>query len=432
MNLAHQPTMVFLPGTERCPTVVATSNGEQIVLALGAAEPVRVANELRTLSVEHPELQRRVILALPAEWCFALTVRREQLPLHRRQEAVQALLSMHLPLASERWVVASHGVREHRLLVACDGAWLAQWRDAMREAGCQVARIVPGDVLLLQQWLGVHRVRDGVVCLAGTSAVQQFTVSRGRLRAWRLLEREAQAIGRAMKPRESADVAWHFVGFDDAFAETLRPHLHDGCVVHAEHEVTWRNVLPRRPWLDLLPALRAGENGSAGGGQWQRTMALVAMVTLFAMFIALMVRAERYDDGAAMYRLRQAATFERYFERPAPPVGIARRFQSEWRRVTESSPHDEKMEQRDAYVYAIALLEAAATKRVHLLRVEADMRSIALWGVAGQSREIERLHRDLASATFVDEWHVEDMGEHGADRAARKFHLRGSVAGDTP
>ena len=345
-------------GTPHSFVLFAAPNGWRVVAINGAPDSpdartaadvapaddaaLLVENLIAAIRADGPR-GAEVVVALPADACFAATIPTEGLPRRGRRAAMLYRFEEQLPLAAED-LSADFVAHNGSALAVCTQAQpLAQIVEALEDRGVRVAAVCPQALLALQALRARPELAAALTCDAllwqHDANVAVITLAEGQPTAWHTVPAEpadtayllATRILRAGAPLRLAAISLDpmLLAHVETMADVEVAHrgemsLDEATILASRRILSGRQAAP----VDMRDAGRP-----AGRARRVRRPALVsalaAVVVLCVCLLAAMIwRADRYARLAGQAQIEREAIFHRLFPAEPVPVGIASRLRS--------------------------------------------------------------------------------------------------------
>jgi hypothetical protein len=294
------------------------------------------------------------MLAIPARWCYAASVRIADFPKHDRN-AMAYRLEESLPFAAEDLGAdfiasprrtGSGDESDAALGICCELARLTPILAALESEGIVVQSIVPADVLAAQRLCAAAKNDASILLCAECeplgAGVNIFGMERGSLARWSRVAGSAQDFKLELdllSAEFAKEVRIEFLERDgsvsllaDTFPDFATDHGRRTAVAAAE---TGREVLLGRlsPWIEFRRGpLAAGDRMGRHRRPFNFALASSA-VLLLCIASMLMVRAHRYRWLEESNRRQMAQAFSRQYPGWTVPTNVKVIIESEHRKA---------------------------------------------------------------------------------------------------
>ena len=362
-----------------------------------------------------------VWIALPSRQCLAASLDCTSLPRRHRREAMLYALEERLPVVLEECAAELITGPDHALGIAVPLTTAAPLLSMLDSVGLTARALTPATLLALRH-IEPLRSHDGIVILADDANADVLLLDRGRPRSWQVTEHTPESLLRQIQLLTTAfdlgEISVVLVGATDEVRDHLAadPRLKVTSLpgmLMAEHAARGAAMSGRHTGgvIDLLPAIIRRTNPVNTSSRGLLVAAAVAALLIPA---ALLWRAHQYSRIADDYARQAAAFYEQRFNAAAPPVGILRYYESEWRAVQMADKAGTLPGVYDSILPllrdAVAAVPPEARLRVKRIHVSTDR--LELQGEAGSKPDAYSVQQALGSvAGFRSELtRIEDAG----------------------
>jgi len=310
-------------------------------------DPSQVVGHLLPILKEHGHPNQSVVLAVPSDACLCAAISTQGLPRKKLRQAMNYRLEEKLPVAAEEIVADFVSVNGQALGVCIEPAKIAPIVEALEQAGVAVELVCPTAILALQGRRHSDETHECNTLIWGhKDHLELFTLADSKPKAWRLLAQspddlaiqlgmqiinhgaplriEAYNVGQPLLDRIADESDIQIVASNE---ESMLTAATRG----ADQILTGKTP----GWINLRRDALGAKDPMRRFYKPLQAAVIAGLVFLACSSVAMLWRANRYEQIASQAEAQQRAIFEDLFPNQTLPISVKSRLASEQRRLRD-------------------------------------------------------------------------------------------------